>query len=157
MATISSKTQKALDAQAERTRQRLERERVQEERKRAADNAEIDRLIKETGWAVCVSDTDDPGDPAPHFGYTIGRSLKNQPELCAWGHVREEIAPLLNVVGALLEMDETIKIPEPGEVLTLPGVGAWMIHRVPPEVFAHLHYARARYTYLRAVRLRRIA
>ena len=150
MATISGKAQRALDAQAERTRVRAQRQRQEEE-------AEIDRLIKETGWAVCVTDATEPLSPAPHFGYTIGRSAKNQPELCAWGHVREDIAPLLNVVGACLEMDGNIKIPEPGEVLTLPGVGAWEILRVPPEVFAHLDYARSRYTFLRAVRLRRIA
>lgn len=147
MATINSKTQRLIDAQAERARAKAAQQ-------RAADRAEIDRLIAETGWAVCVNDSDDPYAPAPHFGYTIGRSARNQPELCAWGYVRDDISPLLNMVGAYLDVNT--KLPQPGEMLSLPGVGAWQIMHVPPEVFGHLHYARERYTFLRAVRLRRV-
>lgn len=147
MATINSKTQRLVAAQAERAR-------VAAEKQYTAANEEIDRLIAETGWAVCVSDSDDPADPAPHFAYTIGRTLKGQPELCAWGHARDELSPLLNVVGALL--DQQNRPVTGGERLTLAGVGMWETITVPPEVFGHLEYARDRYTFLRAVRLRRV-
>lgn len=158
MATIS-KAQRERLARADRERasaaRRAERARADAARQLQESDAEIDRLIAETGWAVCVGEA--PGDvrPAPYFAYTIGRSAKNQPELCAWGHVREELPPLLNMIGGFLELEN--KVAQAGEVLVLPGVGAWEILRVPPEVFDHLEFARKRYTFLRAVRLRRIA
>lgn len=153
MATIG-KAAKRRQADADRERQRaLRREqealRLEEERV-----AEITRLIETTGWAVCVADSDDPMDPAPHFGYTIGRSAKGQPELCAWGHSREDIQSTLNLIGALLERDQ--HLIEVGDAVTLPGVGAWRALPVPAPVLHHLEYARKRYTFLRAVRMMRV-
>lgn len=148
MATINSKTQRLVAAQAERAR-------VAAERQRAQANEEIDRLIAETGWTVCTADAELPGAPAPYFAYTIGRTLMGQPELCAWGYAREELAPVLNVVAALL--DQTGRPITGGEVLTLTGIGVWETIAVPSAVLDHLDYAHERYTFLRAVRLRRVA
>jgi hypothetical protein len=147
MATISKTMQQRLAQQEDRLRQKAARE-------RAAHDAQIDALIAESGWAVCVADSDTPGDPAPHFGYTIGRTLKGQPELCAWGHAREDIQTTLNLIGGFLEREGIVA--EPGYLLSIPTVGAWEMLRVPPEVFSHLEFAKQRYTFLRAVRLRRI-
>jgi len=147
MATISKATQQRLAQQEERLRQKAAKA-------RAAHDAQIDALIAETGWAVCVTDGTDPRDPAPHFGYTIGRTLTGQPELCAWGHARADVQTTLNLVGGFLEREGIVA--EPGYVLSIPAVGAWEMLRVPPEVFSHLEYAKQRYTFLRAVRLRRI-
>jgi Domain of unknown function (DUF4262) len=147
MATINSRTQRLVAAHAERAR-------VAAEREAAQANAEIDQLIAETGWAVCTVDAQEKLSPAPHFAYTIGRTLKGQPELCTWGHSREELAPLLNVVGTILgQQDRPIT---GGERLTLAGVGVWETITVPKEVLNHLVYAHERYTFLRAVRLRRV-
>lgn len=147
MATINSKNQRLVAAHAERAR-------VAAEREAAQANEEIDRLIAETGWTVCTADAPGPGAPARYFAYTIGRTLKGQPELCAWGHQRDELAPLLNVVGALL--DQGNRPITGGERLTLMGLGVWETIAVPKEVLGHLSYAHERYTFLRAVRLRRV-
>lgn len=147
MATINSKTQRLITARAERARALAERQAVQ-------DNEQIDQLIAETGWAVCTNDASDPDSPAPHFAYTIGRTLKGQPELCAWGHSRDELAPLLNVVATIL--DQQNRPITGGERLTLAGVGVWETIAVPTQVLGHLSYAHERYTFLRAVRLRRV-
>jgi len=146
MATIG-KAAKRRQADADRARQ----QRQNEEQRRVE---EITRLIEETGWAVCVADSDDPMDPAPHFGYTIGRSAKGQPELCAWGHNREDIQTTLNLIGGILERDQ--HLIEVGDQVTIPGVGVWRALPVPAPVMGHLAYARQRYTFLRAVRLTRV-
>lgn len=147
MATIS-KTQRRAAADNERARQRVMRQ-------RAEHSQLIDQLIADTGWAVCVSDSTTPGDPAPHFGYTIGRTLRGQPELCAWGYAREDIQNLLNLVGGILQVQQ--RLIQGGDVLTLPGIGVFGAVTVPPEAFGLLEYARQRYTFLRAVRLTRMA
>ena len=147
MTTISKAQQRAAE-ETNRTKQRLETE-------RRKHRAVIDRLIQETGWAVCVADSDDPADPAPHFGYTIGRTLRGQPELCAWGHNREDIQTLLNLMGGVLEREN--KTVAPGDQLTIPGLGSWVAVHVPAEVFGHMQYAKERYTFLRAVRITRVA
>lgn len=145
--TTIGKVARRQQADADRARQKAQRQ-------RAKDEAEIDRLIETTGWAVCVADSSDPGDPAPHFGYTIGRTLKGQPELCTWVHERADAATVLNLAGGILERDQ--HLVEPGEVLHVPGVGSWATVAVPPNLFGHLEYARTRYTFLRAVLLRRV-
>lgn len=147
MATISKADRRRL-AEEDRARQKAQRKRDQQD-------AEIDQLIAETGWAVCTADTDGPPHPAPHFGYTIGRSLKGHPELCTYSHSRDDIATVLNLAGAILEKDG--HVPVQGEVLTVPMVGAWEIINVPGPLLEHLEYAQRRYTFVRAVRLRRIA
>lgn len=146
MATIS-KAAKRRQAEADSARQKaLRAERAREE--------QITRLIEETGWAVCVADSDDPSDPAPHFGYTIGLSARGKPELCAWGHDRSDLQTTLNLVANVLEKrGETV---QPGDTVTLPGVAAWGTLPVPDAVLAYLEYARRRYTFVRAVRVTRV-
>lgn len=146
MATLS-KTERDRQARADRKRQRADR-------KFAQDQAEIDRLISEGGWAVCVADYNDPRDPAPYFAYTIGLTRRGQPELCMWGHERADMPALLNGFALMLEQQKRTLVP--GEVLVLPGVGAWEAVRVPPEAFSLLEFAQSRYTFLRAVRLRQV-
>lgn len=151
MATISKAERRRL-ADADRARQKAQRRQAQE---RAQAEAEIDRLIAETGWAVCIANTDGPPYPAPYFGYTIGRSLKGQPELCTYTHERAEVSDILNLAGGILERDG--HLPVAGDVLTIPLVGAWEVIPVPAELLGVLEYAQRRYTFVRAVRLRRIA
>lgn len=155
MATISKKVQRRLAAEADRARAREQQLLKQDAELEAQREAEITRLIAETGWAVCVADSDDPMDPAPHFGYTIGRSAKGQPELCAWGHDRLELQDTLNLLGAVAE--KYTAPPVHGDMVTVPGVGVWQVLNVPDVVMGHLEYARKRYTFIRAVRMRRVA
>lgn len=154
MATISKAAKRRI-AEADRERQRAQRREQEALRQEEAREAEITHLIETTGWAVCVADSDDPGDPAPHFGYTIGRSAKGHPELCAWGYSREDIQVTLNMVGGILERDQ--HLIEAGDLLTLPGIGVWQAVPVPAPVLGHLEYARRRYTFIRAVRVKRVA
>lgn len=155
MATISKKLQRRLAAEADRVRAREEKARKQEADQQAAHEEEITRLIAETGWAVCVADSDDPTDPGPHFGYTIGRSAQGQPELCAWGHDPLELQGTLNLLGRVAE--KYTAPPVHGDMVAVPGVGVWEVLNVPDVVMGHLEYARRRYTFIRAVRMRRVA
>lgn len=154
MATISKKVQQRLQAEASRARAREEKARKAEADLEVRREAEITRLIAETGWAVCVADSDDPRDPGPHFGYTIGRSAKGHPELCAWGHDRLDLQDTLNVLGAVAEK-QAAPITA-GDLITIPMVGVWEAMVVPDLVMGHLAYARRRYTFIRAVRMRRV-
>jgi hypothetical protein len=146
MATIGKQERRRL-ADADRARQKAQRREQQHE-------AEIDHLIETTGWAVCVADSADPADPAPHFAYTIGRTLKGQPELCTWSNTREDAHHLLNVAGNILERDQ--HRVETGDVLRIPYAGAWAAVAVPQHLYAHLVYARRRYTFLRVVLLKQV-
>lgn len=154
MTAISKKVRQRLQAEADRERAREQRLAKEAADLEASREAEITRLIEETGWAVCVADSDDPADPAPHFGYTIGRTAKGHPELCAWGHNREDLQTVLNLLGAVAEK-QSAPVSD-GDVITVPMVGVWHAMAVPAPVMGHLEYARRRYTFIRAIRMRRI-
>lgn len=139
---------------ARRRQADLERARQQAATREREREAEITRLIEETGWAVAVQDATDPLAPAPVFGYTIGRSAKGQPELCAWGHHRDEVSDRLNLIGGILEAKN--HLVEDGDLVTAPPLGVFQAVKVPAEVLGHLEYARKRYTFLRALRMKRL-
>lgn len=146
MTTISKAARKAA-SEADRSRTLAER---QHHRRQAT----IDRLITESGWAVCTWNSDSPTDPGKHFGYTIGRTLRSQPELCVWGDDVQAIQGLLNLVGGLL--DKGGHTLSPGDELLVPGGMMLRASHVPASNFGDLEYAKERYTFLRALRIQRV-
>lgn len=153
MATIG-KAAKRRQAELDRARQKAAQRQREHEAQERAHEAQITELIETTGWAVCIADSDDPMAPGPVFGYTIGRTAKGQPELCAWGHGREEVTARLNLIGGILEAKN--HLVEDGDVVNAPPLGVFHAVKVPAEMLGHLAFARKRYTFLRALRMQRV-
>lgn len=142
MATISK--------QQRRQRAEQDRQRQREQARLRQENEEIDRLIAESGWAVCVAE---PGGAQGFFAYTIGRSAQGKPELCTFSPDKYLARDMVNVVaasadhrGLVLEGDYVVKLGNAGYLLTA-------LHG---EELGMLEYARARYTFLRALMVARV-
>lgn len=145
MAAIS-KHQRRLRAEQDRQRQR-------EQAQRRTEEAEIDRLITEFGWAVCVTVPRKGQKGQGFFAYTIGRSAQGKAELCTFSPDKYLARDMVNFVaasadhlGLLLEGEQVVKLGNAAYVLT-PVLG---------DELAMLEYARARYTFLRALMVGRV-
>lgn len=142
MAT-TSKRQRRQQAKQDRQEQRTRNQRRREV-------ALINQLIQESGWAVCATD---PAETDRCFAYTIGRSLEGKPELCTYAPDKELARDVLNLVA--FSADHHGLVMEGDSVVKLGGAG-YLLSAVPDEELRFLGHARSRYTFLRALMVKRV-